>query len=63
MFYGRADLLRQMQDMVLADAANFGRCQPVVVYLGDYIDRGLDLVRSWTCCLTNRYRGSKRSAF
>ena len=40
--HGRADLLRQMQDMVLADAANFGRCQPVVVYLGDYIDRGLE---------------------
>jgi serine/threonine protein phosphatase 1 len=40
--HGRADLLRQMQDMILADAAGIGHCQPVAVYLGDYIDRGLE---------------------
>ena len=40
--HGRADLLRQMQDMILADAAGIGRSQAVVVYLGDYIDRGLE---------------------
>jgi serine/threonine protein phosphatase 1 len=40
--HGRADLLRRMQDMILADAVGIGRSQPVVVYLGDYIDRGLE---------------------
>jgi len=38
--HGRADLLIELQDMIRRDAAGFdGRLK--VVYLGDYIDRGL----------------------
>ena len=40
--HGRADILRQLQGMILADAAAHQNRQPVVVYLGDYIDRGLE---------------------
>ena len=40
--HGRADLLRQMHAMILADAADRGSRRPVVVYLGDYVDRGLE---------------------
>ena len=40
--HGRADLLRQIHDIILADAAGIGRTQLAVVYLGDYIDRGLE---------------------
>ena len=40
--HGRADLLRQMHGMILADAADRGSRRPVVVYLGDYVDRGLE---------------------
>jgi len=40
--HGRADLLRQLRDMILADASGIGRFRPVVVYLGDYVDRGLE---------------------
>lgn len=40
--HGRADLLRQMRGMILADATAHRNRQPVVVYLGDYVDRGLE---------------------
>ena len=40
--HGRADLLRQIHAMILADAADHRNRQPVVVYLGDYVDRGLE---------------------
>ena len=40
--HGRADLLRQMHRLIAADAAGHGRKRPVVVYLGDYVDRGLE---------------------
>lgn len=37
--HGRADLLAELQQTILADAADFdGRCQ--LLYLGDYVDRG-----------------------
>ena len=39
--HGRADLLHAMQAMILADSVGGPRRQ-VVVYLGDYIDRGQD---------------------
>lgn len=39
--HGRADLLADMQRMVLADAAEYPGSRNVVVYLGDYVDRGL----------------------
>lgn len=39
--HGRADLLAQLHGMIAADAADY-RGRKVVVYLGDYIDRGSD---------------------
>ncbi len=39
--HGRADLLQDMHDLILKDAENSnGDVRKVVVYLGDYIDRG-----------------------
>jgi serine/threonine protein phosphatase 1 len=37
--HGRADLLQQLHQMILNDAANF-HGKKTIVYLGDYIDRG-----------------------
>ena len=39
--HGRADLLARMHDMILADADAAPEADKVVVYLGDYVDRGL----------------------
>ena len=39
--HGRADLLQDLQRRVVADAADFTG-QAVLIYLGDYIDRGLE---------------------
>ena len=38
--HGRADLLHRIQDMIGDDAASAARRRKVVVYLGDYVDRG-----------------------
>lgn len=39
--HGRADLLRRLLAQIAADAAGFkGRCQ--LIFLGDYVDRGVD---------------------
>lgn len=57
--HGRADLLEAMLDHI-ADVANQGSTKPVVIFLGDLIDRGprsplvLDLVAS----TLDRYPGS-----
>ncbi len=40
--HGRADLVRQLHGLILADAAAHRNGRPVVVYLGDYVDRGLE---------------------
>ena len=40
--HGRADLLDQLHDKILEDARHAGVQRHVVVYLGDYVDRGLD---------------------
>jgi serine/threonine protein phosphatase 1 len=40
--HGRADLLRQLHGMILADSGAHRNRQRVVVYLGDYVDRGLE---------------------
>lgn len=37
--HGRADLLHQLQEMILQDASEF-LDRKIVIYLGDYIDRG-----------------------
>ena len=38
--HGRHDLLLTLQDRILADAAGYPQPEKVVVYLGDYVDRG-----------------------
>lgn len=40
--HGRADLLSEMHGLILADAAASDAERRVVVYLGDYVDRGLE---------------------
>jgi serine/threonine protein phosphatase 1 len=38
--HGRVDLLRRMHEMIVSDIRANGPARPVVVYLGDYVDRG-----------------------
>ena len=38
--HGRADLLRQLRGMILADAAGAECARKLIVHIGDYIDRG-----------------------
>ena len=40
--HGRADLLAQLQEQILADAAGRPPARQTIVYLGDYVDRGPD---------------------
>jgi serine/threonine protein phosphatase 1 len=40
--HGRAGLLSEMHGLILADAATSDAERRVVVYLGDYVDRGLE---------------------
>ena len=41
--HGRADLLRQLEEQIEADAAaQTDRCSNLLVFLGDYVDRGFD---------------------
>ncbi len=41
--HGRLDLLRELEDRIVADAAEQPEaCQNLLVYLGDYVDRGFD---------------------
>lgn len=40
--HGRADLLRQLHEMIADDAARRGWARNQLIYLGDYIDRGPD---------------------
>ncbi len=39
--HGRMDLLESIHDMILRDVQGFRGARRVVVYLGDYVDRGL----------------------
>ncbi len=39
--HGRADLLESMNQVIIAHAARFPTDENLVVYLGDYIDRGI----------------------
>lgn len=38
--HGRVDLLRSLQDMIVADSVDSPAARNVLVYLGDYVDRG-----------------------
>ncbi len=40
--HGRADLLRGLHDLIAADAAATPGLEKTIVYLGDYVDRGLE---------------------
>jgi serine/threonine protein phosphatase 1 len=40
--HGRLDLLRRLHELIAADASEHPARRRVVVYLGDYIDRGAD---------------------
>lgn len=40
--HGRTDLLREAHDLVRSDMARAPAARTVVVYLGDYVDRGLE---------------------
>ena len=41
--HGRIDLLRALEGLIMADAAACAaRCRNLLVYLGDYVDRGFD---------------------
>ncbi len=39
--HGRSDLLERMHGLIMCDARDFAGSRKVVVYLGDYVDRGL----------------------
>jgi serine/threonine protein phosphatase 1 len=38
--HGRADLLERLHALILADAAHSAASRKVIIYLGDYVDRG-----------------------
>ncbi len=40
--HGRADLLRELHDLIADDAATAPGLDKTIVYLGDYVDRGLE---------------------
>lgn len=40
--HGRSDLLRSLHRLIAEDAARAPEDEKIVIYLGDYIDRGLD---------------------
>ena len=40
--HGRADLLRRLLDQIAVDARTAGAPRKLLIYLGDYVDRGLE---------------------
>ncbi len=40
--HGRLDLLRSLHEQIIADAKSVPKIQKFIVYLGDYVDRGLE---------------------
>ncbi len=40
--HGRLDLLRKLHALIAADAGDAPGCERTLVYLGDYVDRGLE---------------------
>ena len=41
--HGRADLLKDLHHRIIADAARASKSENMVVYLGDYVDRGIEI--------------------
>ncbi|MCH8322168.1 MAG: metallophosphoesterase, partial [Proteobacteria bacterium] len=40
--HGRADLLEDLLGLIRADAGENRQAEPRVIFLGDYVDRGID---------------------
>jgi serine/threonine protein phosphatase 1 len=55
--HGRVDLLRQLHGQILADAAAEGGRRNVLVYLGDYVDRGAHSCAVLDCLLDEALPG------
>lgn len=58
--HGRADLLAKMLDKLEAEAAAAPQLRPVVVFLGDYVDRGLESAKVIDMLLSGRPHGFER---
>jgi len=41
--HGRADLLKRLHRRIIADAGRMPNLRNIVVYLGDYVDRGIEI--------------------
>jgi len=55
--HGRADLLARMLDKLEAEAAASPHLRPTVVFLGDYVDRGLESAKVIDMLLSGRPKG------
>lgn len=52
--HGCASQLTALHAAIAADAARYPVRQTVLLYLGDYVDRGPDSAGCWTCCCSRR---------
>jgi serine/threonine protein phosphatase 1 len=57
--HGRLDLLQETHRKIADDASDYEGIK-VLVYLGDYIDRGLDSKQVIDCLLTNNFPGFEK---
>ncbi len=55
--HGRADLLDRLHDLIAADARAHPAARKLVVYLGDYLDRGYQSLEVADCLLARALEG------